>query len=170
MCFLMPIIGTGMDQHQLDHKEKTMKIVGIRFNIPNKYGHILDELLENELSEKSYWRRGEHEEILTLSSSSLIAPSNDLFTNSEIKKYLEPEPYYPIFLTFSVYFKKQSSYPPIKSMRNFLNSNCDFVVSVVDTSELIILSKDQIRIKRILDLGNTYKHVYIYENQELDLD
>lgn len=161
---------TGIGRPQLNHKEKTMNIIGIRFQIPNEYGNILEKLLKNELSEDSFWRRGEHEEILTFSSNSLITADNDLFTNLEIRKYLKPKPYYPIFFTFSVYFKEQLSYPSIKSIRDFLSSNCDFVVAVIDACELIILSKEQKRIDKILNLSNSYKHNYIYENQEMDLD
>lgn len=59
-----------------------------------------------------------------------------------MKEFVTLANYLPIIGTFSCYFDKDGENKSIKSMLEFVNSSCDLLVCVVDSEEIIVLSKD----------------------------
>ncbi|MFD2627682.1 DUF2691 family protein [Oceanobacillus kapialis] len=154
-----------------------MTKIGVKLEVENKWGQILFKLFQDILLIPSMWVKGScHHEILfpedveeNGKTDPHIAMLDEakLLNNQQMNTYVSYPSYYPILATFSIYFSEQS-YIEIRDVNHFLNSACDFVVSVVDTSEIYVLSKEESLIDKVVaryqQYGYSAHEVYYKEN------
>jgi len=132
-----------------------MDHIGLIFKIPNQWNDVLYRITGN-LQYPSVWSRSDHDEILTqdyngnIEPKSLFPENRKAIDNYQMKKYIQPNMvYYPIFVSFSVYFSKQKFYPTITTMHDFLSSPYHTVISTIDVTDVTVVSKEQAILEKI---------------------
>lgn len=129
---------------------------GISFEIPNKYGSFLYEVLQPCKITEFIWHIGGEESYL-VEDDKLGEP---LFTDKInwikgllLKEHLEDKKYYLIFVDLKAYSK--GNYPAdIETYEDFLNSDCELVLLVVDSVYITIYCKDKEKLERLYDNAN----------------
>ncbi|MGP4041859.1 DUF2691 family protein [Gracilibacillus sp. D59] len=126
---------------------------GISFEIPNEYGSILGEVLKPLEVHKYIWRSG-GEESYIVEDDELGEP---LFTNEIncmdglfLKELLEDNEYYLIFVDLKAYSKGKNQ-EDIETYEDFLNSDCELVLLVVDSIYATIYCKEREQLERLYD-------------------
>ncbi|MBS3681654.1 DUF2691 family protein [Ornithinibacillus massiliensis] len=123
-----------------------MEKIGLFFRVPNTYGKVLSDLLGSLLEEDKYiWRKGNHIEILfsdDFNSEMKNIERLKTLNNDQMKRYVSFGSYYPIIATFSGYLTNGEIGSSILNGKEFLNSPCNVLISIVDTTEVTFLSKD----------------------------
>lgn len=122
-------------------------IRGINCQIPNDYGTYLKDILKTFDVTKYSWRIGAGESYkLVENNIEPLFPEGRLeLEGSELKEIIETDIHYLIFVDLQAYPKENLS--EIKTYEEFMNSDCELVVNVVDSSYTDIYCKD----KRILE-------------------
>ncbi|SES44938.1 DUF2691 family protein [Psychrobacillus sp. OK032] len=146
---------------------------GISFEIPNAYGKYLLELLDGINIKEWTWKIGSGESYViqrdTLGKP--LFPTQPLFSTTcllagdELHKNISVDDYYLIFVDLKA-FSKTSNVRDITTYQEFIESDCQFVLLIVDCSYVTIYAKDQ----------NTIQHLFLkakangYENTEYITD
>ena len=140
---------------------------GISFEIPNAYGKYLLELLDGLDITEWTWKIGDGESYV-IQKDALGEPlfSNDcLLDGDELGRIISMDDYYLIFVDLKA-FSKTSSVRDITTYQEFMESDCQFVILIVDCSYVTIYAKDQ----------HTVQHLFLkaiangYENTEYITD
>ncbi|QNF29643.1 DUF2691 family protein [Metabacillus elymi] len=126
---------------------------GISFEIPNKYGSFLGEVLQPLEITEFIWLSGGEESYL-VEDDELRKP---LFTDEInwmdgllLKELLEDNKYYLIFVDLKAYSKgKNPAY--IETYKDFLNSDCELILLVVDSVYVTIYCKDSEKLEAFYD-------------------
>ena len=119
-----------------------IKLYGIRFNVPNEYGCILEKILHDINVEEYDWFI-EYEDIL-------VEPVNegkDLFKSNVIKggdfrKEVSGSIYYVIFLRLFA-FPVGKKITPINSFADYFSSDCELMLFVTDSIFVELYSKKE---------------------------
>lgn len=118
---------------------------GVKFEIPNQYGSFLADILEMIPFAEYKWLIDD-DEIHLVENSELADRS--LFSNEERIMLGEPlfrransSTYYMIFVTLKGFFP-DDSVQPIRTYREFLESECQIVLVVSDCSYVFLWCKD----------------------------
>ena len=123
---------------------------GISFEIPNAYGKYLFEILENIEITEFIWRIGGGEayyvEPNKLETS--LLPTGSIIDGKTLNNIISKKDYYLIFADLKG-FTKEEDVREIETYEEFLESNCQFVLLVVDSSWIYIYSKDPTIIKQL---------------------
>lgn len=140
---------------------------GITFEIPNRYGkQLLDILKDIDLSRWD-WQIGGGESYIVENDSltkELFGTMTSL-TGKELVKRISENDYYLIFVDLKA-FPNLDSGLKVETYDNFLKSDCQFVLLVVDSSYVTIYSKDDALIHTLHDQANAAK----YKNIEYSTD
>lgn len=122
-----------------------MEKIGVSFRVPNTYGKLLYVLLNNILKFPYTWRKGSHIEILftdNFDHELEYIDGLEVLNSSQMKNYVTYGDYYPIFATFYGYLSADDIGKPISNGADFINSDCNILICIVDSVEVIFLSKD----------------------------
>jgi hypothetical protein len=130
---------------------------GISFEIPNKYGNYIGEILKPvELSAFSWYIGGE--ESYLVENGTLGEP---LFPDEVygmdgrfLKGIVENNNYYVIFASLKA-FPKERDVVDIRTYEQFLNSECQLVLLVIDCAYVTIYCKDKGTLKSLYDNSKT---------------
>ena len=141
---------------------------GISFEIPNAYGKYLYEILDGINIKELTWKIGGGESYFI--ENNLLG--NPLFSNisalngDEIYNIITKENYYLIFVDLKGFLKK-SDVREITTYQEFVESECQFVLLLVDSSFITIYSKDQETIKLLFSKAVTagYKNIEYLTNE-----
>lgn len=142
---------------------------GISFEIPNAYGKYLCEILDGINIKGLTWKIGGGESYFI--ENNTLGPrlfSTILLTGEELHKEISKEDYYLIFVDLKG-FPKKSDVREIATYQEFVESECKFVLLLVDSSYVTIYSKDPITIKDIFSKAVTvgYKNIeYITDEND----
>ncbi|MBT2655810.1 DUF2691 family protein [Bacillus sp. ISL-18] len=130
---------------------------GISFEIPNEYGRFLWEVLTPVELTKFIWRSGGEESYL-IEDNELGKP---LFTDEvnwidclSLKEHLEHNLYYLIFVDLKAYSKGINP-SVIETYSDFLNSDCELVLLVVDSDFVTIYCKDSEKLEKLYSNAKT---------------
>ncbi|WP_042223682.1 DUF2691 family protein [Oceanobacillus manasiensis] len=134
-----------------------MNEIGVKLEVENKSGKILFELFQDFMQFPSVWVTGDSHEILyeedienIRASKELTTPvdsrarllNKKILTNEQMKEHAySSEDYYIINATFSVYFNNDISHTSMKTLGQFLNSDCDVVICFADTTDITVFVK-----------------------------
>ncbi|MFO1443908.1 DUF2691 family protein [Bacillus sp. Bva_UNVM-123] len=124
---------------------------GICFEIPNKYGSFLGEILKPYEITEFIWRSGGEESYLVEDDElgELLFPDEVNWMNGLIlKDLLEGNKYYLIFVDLKAYSKGKNP-ADIESYEDFLNSDCQLVLLVVDSTYVTIYCKDRVKLESL---------------------
>ncbi len=120
-------------------------MIGLKFNIENKYDIILKKIFENIDLNNYKWHITE-DEILTVKGDNLF--SNQEYENNDFQKIIT-KLHYPIFLTLELW-PKTSNITEIKDYADFMQDKCELILFITDTSYVEIYSKQEKILEAIL--------------------
>jgi hypothetical protein len=122
---------------------------GISFEIPNKYGSFLAEILEPIDITKFNWRNENEEAYLVIDGQfeeALFPEVINEMDGSVLGKRIKDNQYYVIFADLKA-FPKRKEVNNIETYEEFLNSECELVLLVVDSVYTTIYCKDKEKLK-----------------------
>ncbi|MCU4767326.1 DUF2691 family protein [Bacillus toyonensis] len=121
--------------------------IGMHFHAPEDENFFLSVLsLLESFNFKNYVWQIDTAEVYVKDSNgnfpNAFSFNKDRFiTGSDLERTLNQK-YYLIFLTMSAFTKKED-YTSIITATDFINSNCEFLLSIVDGFDISILCKDE---------------------------
>lgn len=136
---------------------------GISFEIPNKYGKQLVDILQEIDVVSWHWRIGGGEAYI-IENNTLgkdLFDSETILSGDAFLERIAENDYYLIFTDLKA-FNTVESVIEIETYETFLESDCQFVFLLVDSSYVTIYSKDQSTIRSLYDQALAAK----YENVE----
>ncbi|SET71439.1 Protein of unknown function [Oceanobacillus limi] len=124
---------------------------GLSFEIPNTYGKFLYDILgEMDFSRFVWYVQGVESYIMDGNdlSEKLLFPTTAILDGEKLKQKVSSEAYYLIFADLKA-FPHESDVSEITTYQEFVTSNCQFVLLVVDSSYVSIYAKDQKMIQQL---------------------
>lgn len=123
-------------------------MIGLKFKIKNEYDTILNKILYNIDCSQYKWKIVE-EEVLTHSTNSdnYNFFLKDKYTNDEFQKLIK-KIHYPIFLNLQM-FKINSKEKTIENYAQYLNSDCELIIFILDNEFTEIYVKEQTILEKI---------------------
>jgi len=132
---------------------------GIRFEVPNEYGKILSEMLENVDVNKYHWYNIESEDqVFSGALNNKFLFDNDTYDGNDFKDKIGSDNYYVYFVKLQAYSTK-TNYSECTSYEEFCMSDCKIVIFVIDAIFVDVYAKDT----RIIEIikGNAEKNNYL---------
>ncbi|BCK00512.1 DUF2691 family protein [Anaerocolumna chitinilytica] len=122
-----------------------MKNMGLSFEIPNKYGTYLSEIL-NPLPYTEFQWLIEDDEIYKIINGEfldegLFHNTNNVITGNELYKIATSCSQYLIFVTLRA-FNKKENIVPVGNYQEFLDSDCQIILGVYDCSYVMLWFKN----------------------------
>lgn len=119
-------------------------IRGITFEIPNAYGKYLFDIISDLNLNRLAWRigGGESYQIENNALGKPLFPSTGLVNGETLYENISQDDYYLVFVDLKA-FPNLSDVKEIATYPEFIESDCQFVLLIVDSSYVIIYSKDQ---------------------------
>ncbi|WP_313237310.1 DUF2691 family protein [Sporosarcina ureae] len=143
---------------------------GVSFEIPNEYGKQLFDILKEVDVSRWGWQIGDGEAYI-IENDTL---GKDLFgtithlTGKELMNLISINEYYLIFADLKAYLNVESECK-IESYEDFLKSDCQFVLLIVDSSYVTIYSKNKSTIQSLYNqaVAAKYKEIeYITDDND----
>lgn len=145
---------------------------GLSFEIPNTYGKVLFDILSQTKIKDFVWKvgNGESYAIENDTLGNPLFPIDTILSGEQLFKRISAEDYYVIFADLKG-FLREADVRGIATYEEFVESDCQVVLLIVDSSFVYFYSKDQAITKAIYSkaIAAGYKNVeYITdENDEL---
>ncbi|PGB55369.1 DUF2691 family protein [Bacillus toyonensis] len=145
-----------------------MRNIGIHFKKvqSNKYDLSIFQLLGGVKFQKYIWQVANDEVYILnnldeMTDEYLFSDDEILITGEELEQRIKNKNSYPIFLTLRGFPKTEDTINILKTKimnaSDFINSNCEFLLSIVDGFDISILCKDEDLLKElhqhVQDLG-----------------
>lgn len=121
---------------------------GIRFNVPNAYGQILERVLRNVKVEDYDWFI-EYEDILV----EPVTEGKNLFdekvlTGVDFKRQIRTGSYYVVFLRLYA-FPAGAKITPINSFKEYFSSDCELMIFFTDAIFVDLYAKKEDFLEKI---------------------
>ena len=121
-------------------------IRGIQFKIPNKWGYMLKDILKNiDLADYDF-EINDDNEIWMENNEQLFV--EDIMDGEDFNKRISQNPYYIIFANIHIY-KTGSKISKIKTYKEFLDSECEIIILIIDSMNVCIYAKDEEKLDKI---------------------
>lgn len=122
---------------------------GLSFEIPNKYGRFLFDILSAIDIKNDHWRVGGGEAYY-IEADQLGAPLflKSAYTGDELYETLTANDYYVIFADLKA-FPQQADVQEIPTYEAFVTSRCEFVLLIVDCAYVTLYAKSEQAIKQL---------------------
>ncbi len=122
-----------------------MKNMGLSFKIPNKYGTYLSEIL-NPLPYAEFQWLIDDDEIYKIINGEfldegLFHNTDNVITGNELYKIVTSCSQYLIFVTLRA-FNKTENIIPVENYQEFLDSDCQIILGVYDSSHVMLWFKN----------------------------
>ena len=116
---------------------------GLSFEIPNRYGRYLYNILEDVNIKNYLWKfcDGEAYYIENNQLGGAMFPQPYTYDGQDLYKRISAKDYYVIFADLKA-FKKKTHMQGIATYEDFLNSQCEIVLLIVDSSYVTIYVKN----------------------------
>ena len=143
---------------------------GVSFEIPNEYGKQLFDILKEVDVSRWEWQIGDGEAYIIENDplgKELFGTITNL-TGKELMKLISINEYYLIFADLKAYMNVESELK-VESYEEFLKSDCQFVLLLVDSSYVTIYSKSKSTIQSLYDqaVAAKYKEIeYITDDND----
>lgn len=139
---------------------------GVSFEIPNEYGSLLGDVLKPIDITVFAWQIGGGESYCVNNEQleELFSEDSNMINGAELKCLLEDHTYYMIFADLKAY--PNGEFSTIDTYEEFMESQCELVLLVVDCSYVTIYCKNK------KDLESLYDHAIScgFENVEYITD
>ncbi len=138
-------------------------MIGISFEMPNKYDVFLLKILKNVDFKDGIWKVV-YDEVLNERATNFF--NKEIYLNAEFKELIKTT-HYPIFLTLQLY-NKSDRFSEIKSYDDYFNSDCKLLLIVVDNTFINVYSKDKVILKQIKSNAkeNNFSNIKPIENKK----
>lgn len=116
---------------------------GLSFEIPNRHGRYLYEILE-AIDISDYFWKSEAEEAYYIENNQLdeaMFPQPSTYTGEELYNRISVKDYYVLFAVLKA-FKDKSHVQDIATYKEFLNSQCELVLLIVECAYVTVYAKD----------------------------
>lgn len=121
-------------------------IRGIQFKIPNKWGYMLKDILKNiDLADYDF-EINDDNEIWMENNKQLFV--EEVIGGEDFNKLICQNPYYIIFANIHIY-KTGSKISKIKTYKEFLDSECEIIILIIDSMNVCIYAKDEEKLDKI---------------------
>ena len=121
-------------------------IRGIKFKIPNKWGYILKDILKDISLENYIVKINEDNEIWIENDKQLL--EEKIIEGEKFSKLISKNLYYTIFANMHIY-EKESKISNIKTYEQFLKSDCEIIILIIDSIDVCIYVKNKEILNRI---------------------
>lgn len=121
-------------------------IRGIKFKIPNKWGYILKDILKDISLENYIVKINEDNEIWIENDKQLL--EEKIIEGEKFSKLISKNLYYTIFANIHIY-EKESKISNIKTYEQFLKSDCEIIILIIDSIDVCIYVKNKEILNRI---------------------
>lgn len=121
-------------------------IRGIKFEIPNEWGYVLRDILKDINLANCVFYIDNDNEIWTENNEQLFI--EDIIDGEDFNKLISKNPYYAIFANIHIYIKG-SKISKIKTYEEFLNSECEIIILIIDSMNICIYVKDKEKLDKI---------------------
>lgn len=143
---------------------------GVSFEIPNTYGKYLFEILDGSQIREFIWRVIDVESyrIENKTLGEPLFPATCIVDGEKLYREISKDDQYLIFVDLKA-FPNEADVKEITTYQEFVDSECQFVLLVVDSSYVTIYAKDQMTIKQLHAKAVTagYKNiVYITDDND----
>ncbi|GMQ58352.1 DUF2691 family protein [Vallitalea sediminicola] len=124
-----------------------MKKRGVRFLVPNEYGHLLQDVLNTIDVEKYFWHIDSDEIYISNDNEGIVDnlfsrdKKKNILSGKKFKKLISENIYYTIFGEFKA-FTKDLEVTEINTFEDFRKSKCEIVLLIVDSIYYDIYCKD----------------------------
>ncbi|MEH6842301.1 DUF2691 family protein [Priestia aryabhattai] len=135
---------------------------GISFEIPNKCGTFLGDVLKPIDITDFIWRVSNEESYLEVNDKldeELFPEEKKVMPGTELKNLLENNVYYIIFADLKAYPKENIS--ELATYEEFIESDCELVLLVVDSCYTTIYCKDKEKLELL------YRNAQAYEFKDV---
>ena len=113
---------------------------GISFQIPNKYGSILNEILDNVDVEGFNWYNiQDQNQVLNLNDNPLF--NKEQYSGKDFKYIINQKDYYILFIKLQAILGNK--FEPINNYSDFLKSDSQILLLIYDSVYVEIYIKDQ---------------------------
>lgn len=136
---------------------------GIRFDIPNKHGHYLYDLLKPIHLTDYRWHIGAGESYKVVDGEldePLFPSTYQVLDGATFKHLVETDCYYLIFIDLQAFTEVNQT--PIQTFEQFILSDCELVVLVVDCRDVMIYCKNQQMIESL------YENAQYFQFEKID--
>lgn len=122
-----------------------MKNMGVSFEIPNKYGKYLSDILEPIPFGEYQWLI-DNDEIHLLENNKftnefLFKDEDRIISGETLYNNAKSNTYYMVFVTLRAFFK-DGTLQEVSTYREFLESDCQIILAVYDGSYVMFWCKD----------------------------
>ena len=123
-------------------KQGDIGMFGIRFIVPNIYGQIIHDLVQN-LNTSDYHWHVTYEDILVppIQEDGKLFAKKDL-CDADFKRQILTSEYYVIFLSIAAFPKKSQSHD-IHSFSEYFHGDCQLMIFITDAIFVDIYCKDR---------------------------
>ena len=134
----------------------------IKFELNNEYSNFLSKIF-NHFDEENYVWKIADSEVLINADQFLF--EKEYYDETDFKKIINEQKYYLIFLSIELY-KNNPSSEQIRNYDDFLKSDCELFLRIIDSTLVYICTKN----KEILDIiynnaiENNFSNVSLIEN------
>lgn len=149
-----------------------MKNMGVSFEIPNKHGKYLSDILEPIPFGEYLWLI-DNDEIHLLANNEfthefLFKEEDIIISGEKLYNTAKTNNYYMIFVTLRAFFNN-GDVQPVSSYREFLESDCEIVLAVDDCSYVMFWCKDNQLILNMYNyaLSKGYKNIEYISEKDL---
>jgi hypothetical protein len=122
-----------------------MKNMGLSFEIPNKYGTYLFEIIKPLPYAEFQWLIDDDEIYKIINGEfldeGLFHNTDNVITGNELYKIATSCSQYLIFVTLRA-FNKNENIVPVKNYQEFLDSDCQIILGVYDCSYVMLWCKN----------------------------
>ena len=125
-------------------------IRGISYKVPNKWGKLFEQITKYIEVEKYYWFNIESQNQVfnEQRSDGEFLFDVDYYGGSEFKEKIGSSNYYAVFVKLQAYLSNKTL-AEIDSYNEFLKSNCEIILFVVDNTFVDIYVKDRTIIEKL---------------------
>lgn len=131
-----------------------MKNMGLSFEIPNKYGTYLSEILKPLPYTEFQWLIDDDEIYKIINGEfldeGLFHNTDNVITGNELYEIATSCTEYLIFLTLRA-FNKNATIVPVRNYQEFLNSDCQIVLGINDSSFVMLWFKDNSLVSKMFN-------------------
>lgn len=114
-------------------------IIGISFEVPNKWYPVIDLILKDINIKKYFWILTSDDVVGNNGSNGYF--EKDRYPGNEFEQAIKEENCYAISMTLQAYLQ-EDDITKIDNYQDFVESKCEFILLIDDNSYISVFSKD----------------------------
>lgn len=139
-------------------------MIGIRFEIPNSWGNFLSTILDNIITKDYTWKIYDEEILIDLNNDEDLFKER-IYDDKNFRALILNSKYYLIMGNILAF--KTNNFKRIYNYNDFIESDCELLMVIVDTIFVDIYAKNSKTIEELKNnaINNKFKNInYIYND------